>query len=106
MTYERSTATSTHEVLRLAEAILTERIPIRKVAGDGHSIRLEGGDGTATIEVHRHGMDTVVHVATDQVRTSRLDTEVQYFLTLLPYQPGERKARGEAQPGGLSRGLA
>jgi hypothetical protein len=47
-----------------------------------------------------------VHVATDQLRTSRLDTEIQYFLTMLPYQPGDVKGKGDALPGGLSRGVA
>jgi hypothetical protein len=46
-----------------------------------------------------------VHADTDQVRTSRLDTEVQYLLTLLPYQPGDSKGLGEALPGGLSAGF-
>jgi len=102
MNYERSTAMPGREVLRLAEQILTERIPISKVAQDGHSIRLSGGDGTVTFSVHRHGMETVVEAATDQVRTSRLDAEVQYVLTLLPYQPGDAKGRKDS-PAGLSR---
>lgn len=104
MTYERLTALPGSEVLRRAEQVLTERIPIRKVAGDDHSLRLEGGDGKVTFEIHRHGLETSVSAATDQVRTSRLDTEVQYFLTLLPYQPGDSKGHGEALPGGLSAG--
>lgn len=104
MTYERLTATPGGEVLRRAEQILMDRLPIERVGGDGHSIRLSGGDGTVTIAVHRHGLETSVYAETDQVRTSRLDTEVQYFLTLLPYQPGDTKGHGEALPGGLSAG--
>lgn len=104
MTYERITATPGREVLRRVEEILTERIPISKVAGDRHSVRFEGEDGTATFTVHAHGLDTLVLAETDQVRTSRLDTEVQYFLTLLPYLPGDVKGRGDAVPGGLSLG--
>ncbi len=105
MTYERTTAAPVRDVLRRAEEILTERIPIQRTAADRHSIRLEGGDGVAVIEAHRHGVDTLVHVTTDQLRTSRLDTEVQFFLTLLPYQPGDVKgATGDSLPGGLSRG--
>jgi hypothetical protein len=103
MTYERMTAAPISEVLRLAEEVLTSRLPIRKVAGDHHSIRLEGGDGTVTISAHRHGMETQVHAMTDQLRTSRLDLDVQYFMTLLPYQPGDVRGAGEALPGGLSR---
>jgi hypothetical protein len=105
MTYERLTALPGREVLRLAEQVLTERIPTSKVAEDGHSIRLSGGDGAVTFTVHGHGMETSVYAETDQVRTSRLDTEVQYFLTILPYQPGDVKARGAGLPGGLSRSI-
>lgn len=103
MTYERFTAAPIREVLRLAEELLTSRLPMRKTGGDSHSIRLEGGDGAVSITAHRHGMDTQVHAATDQLRTSRLDLEVQYFMTLLPYQPGDVRGAGEALPGGLSR---
>jgi hypothetical protein len=103
MTYERMTAASGREVLRLAEEVLTSRLPMTKAAGDHHSVRLEGGDGVVTITVHRHGMDTQVHAATDQLRTSRLDLDVQYFMTMLPYQPGDVRGAGAALPGGLSR---
>lgn len=105
MTYERLTAAPVRQVLELAEEILAERIPIRRESSDRHSIRLSGGDGTVTITAHKHGLDTLVEAATDQVRTSRLDTEVQYFLTLLPYQPGDRRDRPGVQPAGLSRSL-
>lgn len=104
MNYERTTALPIRDVLKLGEEILTERIPIAKTASDRHSLRLEGGDGVAIIEAHRHGLDTVVTVRTDQLRTSRLDNEVQFFLTMLPYQPGDTKGGGLALPGGLSRG--
>lgn len=103
MTYERMTAAPIREVLRLAEEVLTNRLPIRKTAGDSHSIRLEGGDGAVTISAHRHGLDTQVHAVTDQLRTSRLDLDVQYFMTMLPYQPGDVRGAGSALPGGLSR---
>jgi hypothetical protein len=103
MTYERLTAAALREVLRLAEDVLTARLPLRKVSGDRHSVRLEGGDGTVTITAHRHGLDTQVHAATDQLRTSRLDLDVQYFMTLLPYQPADTRSTAPALPGGLSR---
>src|SRR5690606_23018119 len=103
MTYERMTAAPIRDVLRLAEEVLTERLPIAKTAGDHHSITLEGGDGTVTITAHRHGLETQVHAATDQLRTSRLDLDVQYFMTMLPYQPGDVRGAGTALPGGLSR---
>jgi hypothetical protein len=103
MTYERMTAAPIRDVLRLAGEVLTERLPITKVGEDSHSVRLEGGDGVVTISAHRHGLETQVHAATDQLRTSRLDLEVQYFMTMLPYQPGDVRGAGEALPGGLSR---
>jgi hypothetical protein len=97
------TAAPMRDVLRMAEEILTERLPISRTGGDHHSITLEGGDGTVTITVHRHGMETQVHAATDQLRTSRLDLDVQYFMTMLPYQPGDARGTGTALPGALSR---
>lgn len=103
MNYERITASGTKHVLALAEEILTSRLPLAKVAGDHHSITLSGADGTVRISAHRHGLDTTVHAETDQLRTSRLDLDVQYFMTMLPHQPGDRPAVGQAQPGGLSR---
>jgi hypothetical protein len=103
MTYERMTAAPVREVLRLAEEVLTARLPMQKTAQDGHSVRLEGGDGAVTISAHRHGLDTQVHAATDQLRTSRLDLDVQYFMTMLPYQPEDVRGAGHALPGGLSR---
>ena len=91
--YERLTATPTAEVLRVAEQFLTSRIPILKVGGDSHSIVMEGGDGRVAIHAHRHGMETAVTAQTDQLRTSRLDTEVQHLFNQLPYQPGDVVAR-------------
>lgn len=101
-TYERTTAAPTREILQLAEEILTSRLPIRKTGQDKHSVTLEGGDGKVTIAAHRHGLDTLVHAATDQLRTSRLDLDVQYFMARLPYQPGDVMARDE---GGRDGGL-
>ncbi len=103
MTYERLTAASMREALETAEQVLTSRLPLQKTASDGHSITLSGGDGTVKIKAHRHGLATLVHAATDQLRTSRLDMDVQFYMTMLPYQPHEQRGVGKAQPGGLSR---
>lgn len=103
MTYERLTAASTRDALRIAEEVLMERLPLTKVSSDHHGTKLSGGDGTVEIKAHRHGMATLVHAATDQLRTSRLDMDVQYYMTMLPYQPNEKRGVGTAQPGGLSR---
>lgn len=103
MNYERYTASPVADALTLAVGILTSRLPIEKVAGDGHSVTLRGGDGTVRITAHRHGLDTVVEAVTDQLRTSRLDLDVEYFMTMLPYLPGDRRGMPEGLPGGLSR---
>jgi hypothetical protein len=102
--YERFTSASIADVLKLAEEVLTARLPIEVVARDRHALRLSGGDGDVTIDAHRHGLDTLIHAHTDQLRTSRLDLDVQYFMTMLPYQPGDVRGGGAALPGGLSRG--
>lgn len=104
MTYERHSAATAREALALAEQILTDRLPLTKVEATSHSLTLSGGDGTVTIDAHRHGVDTVVSAATDQLRTSRLDIDVQYYMQMLPYQPGDRKAPSSTQAGGLSVG--
>ena len=94
--------TGPEEVLRLTEEVLTARLPLEKVSGSAHSIELTGGDGTVRITVHRHGPDTKVLAVTDQLRTSRLDLDVRYLMTLLPYQPGDVRGSDPALPGALS----
>jgi len=89
-TYERMTALPGRDALRMAEEVLTSRLPLRKVKEDAHSITLSGPDGTVRFEVHRHGLDTSVKATTDQLRTSRLDLDTQYYMGLLAYQPGDR----------------
>ncbi len=103
MKYVRMTSASVKQALDLAREILMERLPIEEVGRDAHTLTLRGGDGTVKIHAHRHGLDTQLDISTDQLRTSRLDNEVQYYLTMLPYQPGERRGGGTAAPAGLSR---
>ena len=91
--YERTTATTVRDALARAEQVLTARLPLSKVNEDKHSVTLKGGDGTVTIKAHRHGLDTVVQAVTDQLRTSRLDLDTQYYMGLLPYQPGDPNLR-------------
>lgn len=91
--YERTTAATIKDILRTAEDVLTARLPIKKTNEDHHSVTLEGGDGKVRVTAHRHGLDTVVHAVTDQLRTSRLDLDVQYFMGRLPYQPGDSAHR-------------
>lgn len=91
--YQRLTAADGAEAVRLAADYLRERIPLEVVSEDDHSVTLRGGDGTVTISAHRHGLDTAVVVATDQLRTSRIDLEAQHYLNQLPYQPEDRQRR-------------
>jgi len=91
--YERTTAASIGDILRQAEQVLTARLPLKKIKEDQHSITLSGGDGTVTIKAHRHGLDAVVEAKTDQLRTSRLDLDTQYYMGTLPYQPGDQNLR-------------
>lgn len=91
--YERTTAATIKDILQQAEAVLTARLPLKKTGGDGHSVTLSGEDGTVTIRAHRHGLDTVVEAKTDQLRTSRLDLDTQFYMGTLPYQPGDRNLR-------------
>jgi hypothetical protein len=88
-TYERTTAATIRDILREAETVLMERLPLRKIAEDKHSVTLEGEDGKVRFHAHKHGLDTLVSAETDQLRTSRLDLDVQYVMGRLPYQPGD-----------------
>ncbi len=54
-----------------------------------HAVTYTGGEGTVTVEAHRHGPSTVVTAVTDRLRTSKLDGVVRYFMNQLPYQHGD-----------------
>lgn len=84
----------------MAGEYLRERIPLEVVSEDGHAITLSGGDGTVTISAHTHGLETAVTVATDRLRTSRIDIEAQNFLAQLPYQPEDAVGAARARPRG------
>lgn len=86
------------EAVRLASDYMRERIPLEVVSQDDHAITLTGGDGTVTISAHRHGLDTAVTVATDRLRTSRIDIEAQNYLAQLPYQPEDAVGAARARP--------
>ena len=51
-----------------------------------------------TLAAHRHGPYTNVLASSDQLRTSRLDYEIQKFLAELPYEPGDTGGRGSGDP--------
>lgn len=91
--YQRLTAMSGSDAVKLAAEYLRERIPLEVESQDGHSVTLSGGDGTVTVSAHSHGLETAVTVSTDQLRTSRIDIEAQHYMNQLPYQPGDVQRR-------------
>jgi len=96
--YQRKTAFSPSDVLAHAESALPEMVGLSRVKASGHGATYSGEEGTVTLSVHRHGPYTDVVATTDQLRTSRLDYEVQRFLNQLPYEPGDRGGRGSGEP--------
>jgi hypothetical protein len=87
--YERSTVLLTREVFARAEAIFTERAELARTAESRHTVTWAGGEGTVTLEVHRHGPSSIVVARTDRLRTSKLDIVVRHLLNQLPYQHGD-----------------
>lgn len=94
--YERSTATPLREVFAKAHEILTSQVEMERTRDGRHSVTYIGGEGTVTLDAHRHGLHTIVTARTNQLRTSRLDEVVRYLMNQLPYQPGDpaRRAYG------------
>jgi hypothetical protein len=87
--YQRKTALSPKEVLAKAEEAIPELVGLTRSKGTSHEASFSGDEGTVTISAHRHGPYTDVVASTDRLRTSRLDYEIQRFLNLLPYEPGD-----------------
>lgn len=96
--YQRKTALSPHEVLDRADQILPEIVGLSRTSHAGHSAVYDGDEGSLKLEAHRHGPYTSVVASTDRLRTSRLDYEVQRFLSRLPYEPGDRGGPGRGEP--------
>ena len=88
--YQRKTALSPKDVLARADEVIPEIVGLTRSKGGSHGASYSGEEGTVTIEAHRHGPYTDVVASTDQLRTSRLDYEIQKFLNLLPYEPGDQ----------------
>jgi len=96
--YQRKTALSPSEVLERAEALLPELIGLSRSKRSSHGATFTGAEGTVTLSAHRHGPYTDVVASTDRLRTSRVDYEIQKFLTALPYEPGDAGGRGTGEP--------
>lgn len=96
--YVRKTVLSPKEVLDRAVEILPVRVGLEKSRGSEHGATYTGKEGTVTLSAHRHSMYTEVTAESDQLRTSRMDYEVQKFLNRLPYEPGDRSGPGAGDP--------
>lgn len=88
--YQRKTALSPKEVLAKADEVLPEIVGLTRSKSSSHGATFSGEEGTVTLSAHPHGPYTDVVASTDRLRTSRLDYEIQKFLNLLPYEPGDR----------------
>ncbi len=87
--YRRKTVLGPNEVLARARKDLVAYVSLTRSAESPHSATYTGQEGTVVLNAHRHGPYTEVTADTDQLRTSRLDYEVQRFLAWLPYEPGD-----------------
>ncbi len=96
--YQRKTALSPSDILTKAEELLPEWIGLTRTKNSSHGATFSGDEGTVTLTAHRHGAYTTVVASSDQLRTSRLDYEIQKFLTELPYEPGDVGGRGSGEP--------
>ena len=96
--YQRKTALSPEEILAKADEVIPAWIGLKKSKGSSHGGSFTGEEGTVTLSVHRHGPYTEVVASTDRLRTSRLDYEIQKFLNLLPYEPGDEVGSGSGEP--------
>jgi len=96
--YRRKTASSPSEVLEQADAFLPDILGLQCSEKTDHAATWVGTEGTVTISAHRHGPYTDVVADTDQLRTSRLDYELQRLLTQLPYEPGDAGGPGSGEP--------
>jgi hypothetical protein len=96
--YQRKTALAPTEILERADDLLPKLVGVSRTKGTPHGATFSGAEGTVTLTVHRHGPYSDVVAATDRLRTSRLDYEVQRFLNRLPYEPGDQGGPGSAEP--------
>lgn len=87
--YERSTVLSTRDVFAKAHEVFTSRAELSRAEESRHHVTYSGGEGSVTLEAHRHGLSTLVTARTNQLRTSKIDGVVRYLFNQLPYQWGD-----------------
>lgn len=96
--YVRKTVLSPKEILERAAEILPARIGLSRARESHHGATYGGKEGTVTVTAHPHSLYTEVTAQTDQLRTSRLDYEIQKFLNRLPYESGDVGGPGPGRP--------
>lgn len=96
--YQRKTALSPKEVLERAQAMLPGLVGLSRTKATAHGATFTGAEGIVTLSAHRHGPYTEVVASTDRLRTSRVDYEIQKFLNMLPYEPGDAGGPGTGEP--------
>lgn len=96
--YQRRTVLSPSKVFLKADVLLPEWIGLKKSKSSTNSATYVGTEGTVILSAHRHGPYTDVVASSDRMRTSRMDYEIQKFLTELPYEPGDTGGRGSGNP--------
>lgn len=96
--YQRKTAMGPREILERAADYLPELIGVQCSRKSSHGATYTGAEGTVTLQAHRHGPYTDVTAQTDRLRTSRMDCEIQRFLNMLPYEPGDAGGPGSGDP--------
>jgi hypothetical protein len=96
--YVRKTVLSPAQVLEQAREILSERVGLSETKRSGHEAVWEGEEGRLVLHAHTHSLYTEVTASTNQLRTSRMDYEVQKFLNRLPYEAFDRGGPGSGDP--------
>jgi hypothetical protein len=100
--YVRKTILTSEEVLSRAEEVLPVRIGLSQTRRTHHTATWSGGEGTVVLHAHPHSLYTEVTAETDQLRTSRMDYEIQKFLNRLPYEAGDGGGPGSGDPSQLA----
>ena len=98
--YQRKTVLGPSEVLAQAETHLPEYIGVKRSKESSHGATYSGREGTVVLTAHRHGPYTDVTAHTDQLRTSRMDYEIQRYLNTLPYEYGDEAGARPSDFGG------
>ena len=96
--YHRKTVLSPSDILSKAAELLPEWIGLTRTKSSSHGATFSGDEGTVTLAAQRHGPYTNVVASSDWLRTSRLDYEIQKFLSELPYETGDAGGRGSGDP--------